>query len=291
MGLYYSGMLDWSFEPGAIKDDVSFSENGVKTKEYTEYADNQWYELIDNYEPVILWNDIGYPPHTNLYELFAYFYNKIPEGVVNDRWRQPFVKGKKNGNVSHKDFATPEYKVFKEIMKRKWECTRGIGNSYGYNKFETEKDYMNSAELVRLFVDIVSKNGNLLLNVGPKPDGTIPELQAKCLEGFGKWMEINGEAIYGTRPWSRAEGKTTDNIDVRFTQNQDAFFIILLDRPAGERAEIISLMVKENSVIQLLGHNQPLDWKRVNDNLEISVPDMPDLPDAPAYSFKVTPKP
>ena len=73
---------------------------------------------------------------------------------------------------------------------------------------------MSSDELVRMFIDIVSKNGNLLLNVGPMADGTIPELQQKCLLGFGEWMKTNGEALYGTRPWIRAEGETSEGIEI-----------------------------------------------------------------------------
>ena len=67
-----------------------------------------------------------------------------------------------------------------------------------------------------MFVDIISKNGNLLLNVGPMADGTIPEIQQRILLEFGRWLEINGEGVYGTRPWIKAEGKTLDNIEINF---------------------------------------------------------------------------
>jgi len=289
MGFYYSGILDWSFEPNPIKDAKTFLENGVKTPEYTKYADNHWYELIDNYDPIILWNDIGYPPHTNLYELFAYFFNKHPDGVINDRWRQPFIEGKKNTNITFKDFSTPEYEVFNRTQKRKWECTRGVGNSYGYNKFETEKDYMNSEELVRMFIDIVSKNGNLLLNVGPMADGTIPDFQKKCLLGLGKWLEVNGDAIYGTRPWSKAEGETLGGIDVRYTQKKDSLYAILLDKPKSNNTTIKSLIIDKNSTVQLLGHEENLIWKQENNNLKISIPE--NLSHTIAYSFKIMPRP
>ena len=66
------------------------------------------------------------------------------------------------------------------------------------------------ADLVHMFVDIVSKNGNLLLNVGPMPDGTIPDIQLSRLRGLGDWLRVNGEAIFGTRPWVRAEGRAED---------------------------------------------------------------------------------
>ncbi len=88
-------------------------------------------------------------------------------------------------------------------MPYKWEACRGVGFSFGYNQNETNADHLNTDELIRLFVDIVSKNGNLLLNVGPMPDGTIPALQMQRLDALGAWIEINGAAIFGTRPWIR----------------------------------------------------------------------------------------
>ena len=87
-------------------------------------------------------------------------------------------------------------------------------------------------ELVDSFVDIVSKNGNLLLNVGPKADGSIPELQLQRLLGLGEWLDSNGEAIFETRPWIEAEGRLEgEGTDLRFTQKGDVIYVILLDEP------------------------------------------------------------
>jgi len=287
MAFYYSGVLDWSFNPNPIKDAKSFLTNGISTPEYIEYANNHWYELIDKYEPLILWNDIGYPPNTNVYEIFAYYLNKIPEGVINDRWVQTYEDGKRI--TPYSDYKTPEYITYKTIKKKKWETTRGIGNSFGYNKFEKEEDYMTPEELIRMFVDVVSKNGNLLLNVGPMADGTIPEIQKKCLLELGKWLEVNGEAIYGTRPWEYPEGKTIDNIKVRYTQKKDALYVFLLDKPQGDQVTIQSLSIEKNSEIQLLGQKKALDWKLEGKNLYISIPK--NLEDFPAFALKITPKP
>ncbi|MFW9882501.1 MAG: alpha-L-fucosidase [Candidatus Thorarchaeota archaeon] len=254
MGLYYSGVFDWTFKHVKVK---TFAKDLIKrtmTKEYAKYVDSHWRELIDLYEPLILWNDIGMPDKMNLWELFAYFYNKFPEGIVNDRFSQikrwmrillrippfPWIFNriaKKYQNAEkpppeellnfHSDFLTPEYKKFPNILEKKWEVTRGIGWSYGYNRFETEEDYISVKDLIHLFVDIVSKNGNLLLNVGPKADGSIPEIQKNRLLEFGKWLEINGDCIFGTRPWIKAEGKTSEELEVRFTTKKDNLYIIL----------------------------------------------------------------
>ena len=285
MGFYYSGALDWSWNPNPIKDGKSFVINGPSEIEYTRYANNHWYELIDDYDPIILWNDIGYPPNTNVYEIFAYFYNKHNDGIINDRWVQYHKSEIEHPKVRHRDFATPEYKMMPKITNYKWESTRGIGYSFGYNKMETEKDYLSPQELIRMFIDIVSKNGNLLLNVGPMADGTIPDLQKKAILGLGKWLDINGEAIYGTRPWKRAEGKTSDGIDIRFTQKSDVLYIYLLDKPKGSKLTILSLTLEEEKKIQLLGSQENLIWTQNSENIVVSLPE--DLIESVTYVLKI----
>jgi alpha-L-fucosidase len=286
MAFYYSGVLDWSFNPNPIKDAASFFTNGLSTPEYTEYANNHWYELIDRYEPTILWNDIGYPPHTNVYKIFAYYLNKISDGVINDRWTQS-SPGKTTR--PYHDYKTPEYVTYKKIKNKKWECTRGIGNSFGYNKFEKEEDYLTPEELVRMFVDIVSKNGNLLINVGPMADGTIPDIQKNCLLALGKWLEINGEAIFGTRPWQYPEGNTTGNIEIRYTQKPDALYAFLLDKPQETQITIQSLKIRKNAKIKLLGQEKDLEWNQEGENLTILIPE--NIIEPSVYVFKITPKP
>ncbi len=288
MGFYYSSRIDWSFNPEPMTDPKSYLKNGPRTPEYIEYVNNHWYELIDHYESLILWNDLGHVP-TNVYEIFAYFYNKFPEGVVNDRWGIARQKGDTHPTVRHSDFLTPEYEQYNEIKPKKWETCRGIGKSFGYNKFENEKDYLKPDELIRLFVDVVSKNGNLLINVGPMADGTIPKLQEECILGLGKWLEVNGEAIYGTRPWVRAEGETLDKIDVRFTTKETSLYMILLDTPKSNVILIKSLNVDSNATILLLSYRNELEWKQEGNDLKITLPK--NLAISPAHSFKITPKP
>ncbi len=313
MGFYYSGSLDWSFNPNPIKDVIDLLTSGLTDQEYIDYANNHWYELIDIYEPLILWNDIGYPPDTDVYEIFAYFYNSHPNGVINDRWSQiskrlrkiikfkpfatiirevakrKFMKGISGMTTKmHCDFRTPEYTHFKEIKPYKWESTRGIGNSFGYNKFEKEEDYLTSEELIRMFVDIVSKNGNLLINVGPKADGTIPELQKKCLLDLGKWLEINGEAIFGTRPWDHAESITTEGISIRYTQKEESLYVFILEKPKSKEIIIISLHIHSNAKITLLGNDETLTWTQKGKNLEIILPEH--LSDSPVYTLAISPQ-
>ena len=290
MGFYYSTSYDWSFNPEPIQDLTSDMINGITTTEYTEYVKNHWSELIDDYKPSILWSDIGAPPLLDLCNLFADYYNRFSDGVINDRWDKIFHEdGKvyKMRRTFFYDFTTPEYYSYNIIKKKKWESNRGIGNSYGYNKLEKEGDYLTSNELIKILVDIVSKNGNLLLNVGPMPDGTIPEIQKRVLQEIGQWLEINGEGIYSSRPWERADGKTMDNLDIRFTQKNELLFIHLLNNPKGKSVRILSLKIPQLSTITLLGYNDELLWEQDQEDLIINIPE--NLIESPVYVFKVNP--
>ena len=285
MGFYYSTAWDWSFNLNPIKDAASFLENYINPPEYTEYVNTHIYELIDRYEPTILWADMGYPSETNVLEIFAYFYNKIPEGVVNDRWRQLLPNKKTFTKLEHCDFTTPEYTVPKKIKRKKWETCRGIGNSFGYNKFESEQDYLAPDELILMLIDIVSKNGNLLINIGPMADGKIPEIQKNCLLALGKWLDVNGDAIFGTRPWDHAEGTTSDGIPVRFTQKKEALYLILMRIPQTNDISIENLNLEGISEINLLGNEDHLNWQVENSTLKITLPDK--IKKSPAISFKI----
>ncbi len=315
MGFYYSGALDWTFNEEPIHNMISFVTSGSLEPGYADYCDKHWFELIDRYDPMILWNDIGYPPAGKDKELMAYFYNKHPDGVVNDRWmkfsktirrvlklppikqavewiaKRAMVKGGGGSGLKpkHCDYRTPEYAQYGKIKKFKWETTRGIGHSFGYNKMEPDSNYLTLEELVHMFIDIVSKNGNLLLNVGPMADGTIPDIQKKLILDFGKWLETNGEGLYGTRPWSHAESKTMEGLEVRYTQKDGVLYAFLLGKPAENPIMIESLDVDADTKIDLVGYSTDLEWHNDGENLVISIED--ELQDAPAFTLKINPIP
>ncbi len=315
MGFYYSGALDWTFTTDSIEDMISFICNGSLDPAYAEYVDKHWFELIDRYDPIILWNDIGYPPTGKDKELMAYFYNKNPKGIVNDRWmkygkntrrilkfwpikklvgwivKRAMIKGGAGGGLKppHCDYRTPEYAHFKDTKKFKWESTRGIGNSFGYNKMEPDSNYLTFEELVHMFVDIVSKNGNLLLNVGPMSNGTISEIQKLLLLLFGKWLELNGEGIYGTRPWICAEGKTAEALAIRFTQKENNLYLFLLGKPNDLQVTVKDFRIEANSKIFFINTGNELTWTQDGKDLTIDIPE--NIEDSPAYLFKINPIP
>jgi alpha-L-fucosidase len=270
-GVYYSGGIDWSFNRQPVRTLVEFV-GSTPTANYPGYAEAQVRELIDRYAPSILWNDISWPTAKRaMLQLMADYYEAVPEGVLNDRWahrnwllkllsqrpvqialdawlarrirRDAEKDGYEPGIVPpepvHYDFRTPEYTSFDTIGARKWEATRGMSPSFGYNRCDREDDYEDPTALLHSFIDVVSKNGNLLLNVGPTgEDAAIPSFQRQRLEFLGSWVARNGEAVYGTRPWSVAEGRTHDGIPVRFTCRAKTVYAIILGRPSGSALTI-----------------------------------------------------
>lgn len=279
-GIYYSGGLDWSFTSTPItKIWPDLFENMPKSVAYTAYADMQLYELIHRYKPDVLWNDVNYPVGGDILGIFAELVNANPNAVINDRW------GKFRELT---DFDTPEYLVLDSITKRKWESCRGIGYSFGYNRLEDERQYLSSDQLVDMLVDIVSKNGNLLLNVGPMLNGKIPDAQASRLLEMGQWLKVNGDAIYDTHPWVKAASATPDSLRVRFTQNENSLFAILLDKPKTENITLPGMQLCQNSVIKLLGYNTPISWKQKDNGILIHYPVNSQL--RYAYVLKISPK-
>lgn len=299
MGLYYSGGLDWTFNDRVIADIADLFAGTPQSPEYVAYANAHVRELTARYAPAVLWNDIAYPAAADLPALFAEYYNSVPEGVINDR----FIQAAPNADgsparpdspelplptPSHFDFRTPEYAVFDEIRAEKWESCRGLGFSFGYNRNETLDQLLAPDELIRSFVDIVSKNGNLLLNVGPTGEGAIPAEQRERLLALGGWLAANGAAIYGTRPWSRAEGRTADGTPARFTQSGGALYATLLDTPPAREVLIEGLRAGAELHAELLGQPGELAWRQTEAGLAIT---LPDLPSAPAHSLRLHPAP
>jgi len=239
-------------------------------------------ELVNNYQPQLFWFDwwIEQPAMDPYRKSFAaYYYNKGLE------WKKGVV-------INYKNSAYPdgiavldlERGKLAGIRKQPWQTDDAIGNkSWGFAAGNTFK---NAQYVITNLADIVSKNGNLLLNIGPKPDGTITEEETQTLLGTGKWLEVNGEAIYGTRPWKlfgegpteSASGSFADqkipftSKDIRFTVKGDTLYAIVLGLPA-ENTSIKALAIsgdnKQINSVELLGSNEKISWSQQKDGLMI----------------------
>jgi len=282
-GLYYSGGLDWTFGGAGIDSFRSMVKAIPQGDDYARYADAHWRELIERYRPAVLWNDIGYPTAGDSPRLFADYYNAYPDGVVNNRFDFLGV----SGGTAHADFTTPEYATMAEITAEKWESCRGIGHSFGLNRNEPDAALVTVDGLVHMLVDIVSKNGNLLLNVGPAADGRIPHAQAERLLGLGWWLRVNGEAIYDTSPWTKAAGSTAEGLDVRFTSGADATYACALGRPPGRTLTLEGVTADSVATITMLGHHAPLSWSTRDRGLVVELPAEPI--DTPAVTLRASP--
>jgi alpha-L-fucosidase len=247
-------------------------------------------ELVDLYHPSVLWGDVTIGPikdwngkpltadYWNSKEVLAYFYNHSDdpaEVVANDRWGLD-TDGKMVG-----DYNTPEMTAVGGIKKTKWEeCDSLDPTSWGYNRRTKEGEYMTATEVVHYLVDVVSKNGNLLLNVGPRADGTIPEVIQSRLREVGEWLRVNGEAIYGSRAWD-----TYKDGDVRFTRKGNTLYAIALEWPE-EELKLTSLVGHEVQKVEMLGLSEPITWKQDRERLVIEPPAK--HPCRYAYAFKIT---
>ena len=282
-GTYYSGGLDWTFGGLPMTDFQSMFTAIPQTEEYLAYADAHWAELIERYRPDVLWADIGSPAGLDLDALFDRYYAAVPDGVVNNR----FDWMAQTAGALHCDFVTPEYST-KGDPNRKWESTRGIGTSFGFNREESDATYLSPDELVRMFVDVVAHGGNLLLNVGPTGDGTIPWAQAQRLLALGWWLRTNGDAVYGTRPWHRTDGTTGEGHDVRYTTRDGDLYAIVLGTPASAQLRL-DVSPPPDAAVHLLGRDSPLRWSADGDGCRVDLPGRP--APAPAIALRLSPAP
>ncbi|HEX2630597.1 MAG TPA: alpha-L-fucosidase [Chitinophagaceae bacterium] len=212
MGFYYS-LYEW-FNP-LYKTDVD--------KYVSQHMMPQLKDLVMKYQPDIIWPDGEWEHPSDTWksqEFLAWLYNESPvkkSVVVNDRWGKE-TRGKHGG------YYTTEYDIVhnEDASKKKfdhpWEECRGIGGSFGYNRNENLADYETSDALVKMLIQKVSRGGNLLLDIGPAADGTIPVIMQQRLADLGAWLKTNGEAIYATTSGQQIAGNgifsTQKNNDV-----------------------------------------------------------------------------
>jgi len=213
-GLYYSGGLDWTARPFPIANLGDMFACVPTEKDYVDYAAAQLRELIDRYKPSVLWNDIAWPSRDAVPALFEHYYAAVPDGVVNDRWfaqdmlfnslrddatRKSFnemmkarIRASDGPQESpappHCDFRTVEYGMGAIPKDKMWEACRGLGLAFGYNAEERPADYLTGDGLIRLYKDVRANKGNLLINVGPKADASIPDEQRQPLLALGRMI-------------------------------------------------------------------------------------------------------
>lgn len=304
-GFYYS-LYEW-FNPLWLAD---------KPRYVREHMFPQFKDVVTRYRPAIIFSDGEWDLHSkqwNSEELLAWLFNESPskaEVVVNDRWG-------KDCRHKHGGYWTTEYAAGLKDGSHPWEESRGMAYSYGLNRAERVDDYKTGREFILTLVDLVSRGGNLLLDIGPAADGTIPPLMEQRLLEIGDWLRVNGAAIYGTRFAGRAcqwtEGKRPDQkfgeymvkynlmdqvgqqpkagMAVKqafFTKKGDAIYAITPGWP-GRQLVLRHVAAATTPTVTLLGFPRPLPARLDGSTLTVTLPDLgPEAaPCRHAFAFKI----
>jgi alpha-L-fucosidase len=210
-GLYYS-LTEWTNPLYRWTVDTNISIDNYVDKHLIP----QFKELVDKFKPSIIFSDGDWDFNHKSFrsnEMVQYYYDVVgEEGVVNDRWGIGFNHG----------YATPEYSSGIMDKNRPWAECRGLSRSFALNRNADLETYLTSEELIKHFARLVAAGGGLTINVGPSADGKIPLLQQERLLDLGKWIKVNEEAIYGSRPFETVyqnQNKTTNRIDEEINFN------------------------------------------------------------------------
>lgn len=288
LGFYYSQAQDWNNPGGAAARKVAIegwaNPDSAKIDAYTAAHNGHWdpaqesktmsqymndvavpqvKELLTNYGDVaVLWWDTP----TNMTDEYAEKLNALlklqPNIITNDRLKRPNFPG---------DYKTPEQRIpnLSELDGKDWEACMTMNETWGYKSYA--HDWKSTETLVRNLIDIASKGGNYLLNVGPKADGTFPQESVDILKGMGEWMKVNGEAIYGTTAspfapvnWGRITKKESNG--------NTLLYLHVFDWPTDGKLVMPALSNQLVSV-SLLGSKEKIKAKQKDGAVEVKLPD------------------
>jgi alpha-L-fucosidase len=282
----------------------------------SDHMTPQFKDVVTRYKPSIIFSDGEWDMSSKDWrseELLAWLFNESPcrdDVVVNDRWG-------KDCRHKHGGYWTTEYAAGLKDAAHPWEESRGMAFSYGYNRAERIDHYKTGREFIFVLIDLVSRGGNLLLDIGPAADGTIPPIMEQRLLEIGDWLRVNGEAIYGTRfagrscQWTEGtrpeqkfgEYKVKYNVmdqigqrpkngaavkQVFFTKKPDALYAITAGWP-GRQLVLRQIRATGEPAVTMLGVPGTLKSRLDGDTLTITTPELgPDeAPCRHAFVFKV----
>ena len=306
MGIYYS-LYEW-YNPLWVADRALYVE---------KHMFPQFKDVVTRYRPEVIFSDGEWAMPSSDWrseELLAWLFNESPvkdNVVIDDRWG-------KDCRHKHGGYYTTEYGAGLASGAHPWEECRGMAHSFGYSRTELLSDYRSAREMILVLIDIVSRGGNLLLDIGPDGDGTIPVIMEERLTQIGDWLKVNGEAIYGTKNWrntiqwtegkrpevgygkqdkakydiAELTGKPTGDkavIEAFFTTKNDTLYVITPRWP-GEKLVVKDIEVSSNTAVTMLGVAQSIRWERSGSAVTIRVPSLSvdEVPCRYAYVFKIT---
>ncbi|WP_218939731.1 alpha-L-fucosidase [Lutibacter citreus] len=266
------------------------------SKEFVDDYVARWKEIQDKYHPDFLWIDDvpiftrdGNNPKTGFRPEIQYFYDQYRNMITNfmnnglDRKQDVYVNNKgANRNWPDGVGCLEKDNLKLKVIGPKWQSCTTFGTSFGYLENDT---YKSVQHIIKEMVEVVSRNGNFLINIGPRADGTIPDEQVKRLREMGNWLKINGDAIYGTRYWKENHQKEGN---LAFTTKGKVLFAIALEKP--EKPFVIKGTKgwnRENiKSVQLIGSKEKISWKMLEEGLRILPPENLGKSEY-AWSFKI----
>ena len=281
--VYYS-IMDWHHPAQMAGSKKRYSPTKIRpghTKaEYINYMKAQLKELIENYDPAVLWFDGEWPswytPEDG-WEIYTYLRKMKPSLIINNRvgkGRQG-MKGLNRGDrVYAGDFGTPEQQIpATGLPGTDWEACMTMNDTWGFKK--NDHNWKSAERLIRNLIDIASKGGNYLLNVGPTAEGEIPPASVERLKKIGEWMRVNGESIYGTKanpfpktPWGRCTQKTLADGTTRL-------YLHVFDWPSDGRLVVPAGTIGAPKKAFLLANGQEVSFERKGEKVEIALPSKP----------------
>ncbi len=260
-GVYHS-VYEW-FNPYYLRDPEEYA---------LKHLHPMLKELVCRYEPWTLFTDGEWEHTSDVWhstEFLQWLYNDSPVRdtiVPNDRWGKE-TRGRLGGNFTSEYGMIEGGRYIEDIvLDRPFEECRGIGKSFGLNRIESLEDYMSAEELLTMLCDLVSKGGNFLLNIGPAADGTIPVIMEERLLQMGKWLEVNGDAIYGTEVYTKNKQE-----EIFYTKKGDKVFAILTRFPFGN-VTLGELPYQPNLKAKLLACDAPISIRNHDGKAELCFP-------------------
>jgi len=267
-GIYYS-LFEW-FNPMYLKDKA----NGYKTRDFVikKLLPEMKY-LVENYHPEVWWSDGEWDAPAEYWgskDFLAWLYNESPVNetvVVNDRWGKG-TRLSHGGYYSGGDRFNPGH-----LLEHKFEDAFTVDrDSWGYRRNININSIFSTEYLVGTIAKVVSCNGNVLINVGPTKEGTISPIFQERLFDIGKWLAVNGEAIYDTKPFKYQDDSISKTPKVWYTQKPDAVYAIVLGWPDEDTLTLGDVEVSNTSTIEMLGYDQPLKFAKNGQKVTITFP-------------------
>jgi alpha-L-fucosidase len=285
---FYHSIMDWHQPDAESKKD--YTHQNTPNPDWSRYRETylkpQLKELIEKYDPAVLWFDGEWIPEWTEdqgRDLYNYLRSLKPNLIINNRVGKgrAGMQGMSKYNDAAGDFGTPEQEILEGTSDADWESCMTMNDTWGFKK--SDHNWKSAETLIHNLIDIAAKGGNYLLNVGPTAEGRIPPESVERLSEMGQWLKQNGEAIYATR--SLKQYKEGDHIKFTVSRDGKYTYAILTSNP-GSSVTLKQVIPAKGGTVTLLGQKGKLRWTSNAEGATISLPGT--LPGKYAWVLKIS---